>query len=136
MSSFLQEIEEMCSHSLKMPSDKSHKTDHKRGRSHFVHKSFLIFISNVQPVLSWPRCAAMPHHSACHQQGCADKVKEMLDFPALMPHLLFVLLFIKLNTCIFLCLFIERQQFNFFFLIGFTCDFFRLHPQQFYAALL
>lgn len=95
----------MCSHSLKMPSDKSHKTDHKRGRSRFVHKSFLIFTSNVQPVLSQPCCAAMPHHSACHQQGHENKAKEMLDFLALMPHLLFALLFIKLNMCIFLCLF-------------------------------
>lgn len=105
----------MCSHSLKMPSDKSHKTDHKRGRSHFVHKSFLIFTSHVQPVLSRPRCAALPHHSAQHQWGHASKVKEMLHFPALMPHLLFVLLVIKLNMCIFLCLFIERQQFRFCF---------------------
>lgn len=61
MSSFLQEMEEMCSQSLKMPSDKSHKTDHKRGRSHSVHKSFLIFTSDVQPVPSRLCCAAMPH---------------------------------------------------------------------------
>lgn len=97
----------MCSHSLKMPSDKSHKADHKRGRSHFVHKSFLIFTSDVQSVLSRPRCAAC-HTSACHQRGRANTVKEMLNFPALIHHLLFVLLFIKLNICVFLCLFIER----------------------------
>lgn len=139
MSSFLQETEEMCSHFLKMPSDKSHKTDHKRGRSHFVHKSFLIFTGHVQPVLSQPRCAAMPHHSAHHQWGCASKAREMLemlDFPALMPHLLFILLFIKLNMCIFLCLFIERQQFRFIFPNWLHMWFFPFTPQQFYAAQL
>lgn len=71
MSSFLHEMEEMCSRSLKKPGDKSHKADHKCGRSHLVHKSFLIFTSGVQRVLSWLRCAAMPRHSACRWCGCA-----------------------------------------------------------------
>lgn len=71
MSSFLHEMEEMCSRSLKKPGDKSHKADHKCGRSHLVHKSFLIFTSGVQRVLSWLHCAAMPRHSACRWCGCA-----------------------------------------------------------------
>lgn len=71
----------MCSHSLKMPSDKSHKTDHKHGRSHFVHKSFLIFTSDVQPVLSRPRCAATPHQSLPPKGSCKYS-KGNVEFPS------------------------------------------------------
>lgn len=67
MSSFLHETEEMCSHSFKKPSDKSHRADHEHGRNHLIHKGFLIFIHDVQSVLSWLHCcAAIPRHSACH----------------------------------------------------------------------
>lgn len=66
MSSFLHEMEEACSHSLKKPSDKSHKADHNCGKSHFKHNSFQIFTSDLQRELSCLGCVA----ELCQSSRC------------------------------------------------------------------
>lgn len=77
MSSFLHEMEEACSHSLKKPSDKSHKADHNCGKSHFIHNSFQIFTSDLQRELSWLGCVAV----LCQSSHCWHGSDSLVHIP-------------------------------------------------------